>query len=668
MRKRIITTLTVIFLLVSLLPMSALAAEPYVTWTNGPDDSVVDTQTAFTPEKILTYGLNAPEDFYIDSDNTMYICDTGNQRIVKVDNRGNVTEFADDVMRMPTGIHVAKGHIYVADNDLKEILIYSMDFKLENRIGRPTEAIFGEGTKFSPRKLITDARGNIYVVSEGSVAGLMQFNAEGEFLGYFGSNATNTTLKMILQRTFFTEEQMNKLFKNAPPSVTNVGIDKQGLIYTITGGGASVPLKKLSISGLDLFGNTKRDGNYIDVDVDPDGNVYTVTTDGMIYEDDSNGDFLFAFGGKSDDEVRKGILKEPTAIEITDEQELYILDKGQNCIVHYAPTEFANKVHQGIAMYNDGKYQESEEIWKEIRKMNGNFVFAYKALAKSDYKKQNYDSALEFYEVAGDKEGYSQTYWIYRNQWLQNNLGTAVIVLIVVLVLIKVLRMLDKKWGVLAPLHKAKKKVTAIPLVSQVLYAKNFIKHPVDAYWEMKFKGKVSIASATVLYVWLFILQITDIYVVSYLFNTTDWWTLNFMNEILWVVGPVALFIICNYLVSTITDGEGKIKDLYCGTIYSLTPYLMLALPLQILTHALTLNEGFVYEFGMAAVIAWCVVLFVMMVKEVHDYSLSKTFKNLAVTAFTMALFLLAGFIMYLLFGQLKDFVISIMQEVAARG
>lgn len=667
LKRKMRKALAAVLLLAALFPAKAMAQAPYYTGTSGPGGYITGTQTAYMPVEALDYDLNGPEDFFIDNED-MYICDTGNGRILKVDGQGRVTELADDTMVKPTGIHVADGHIYVADYERKEILIYSMDFQLENTIARPTEAIFGADTKFAPRKLITDNRGNIYVVSEGSIAGLMQFNPSGEFLGYFGSNATNTTLKMILQRTFFTEEQLSKMFKNAPPSVTNVGIDSQGLIYTVTSGMVDVPLKKLSISGLNLFDDMMNLGNYIDVDVDPNGNTYGVTSDGSICEYDSYGSLLFVFAGKTNDKEQLGILKEPVAIEVTDDEQLYILDKGQNCIIHYSATEFAKMVHQGIAMYKDGRYEESEAVWQDIRKMNSSFIMAYDALAKANYKKQNYDTALAYYRVAENKEGYSQTYWVYRNEWLQNHMGTVVIILILLLVLWKVIRIMDRKMGILEPMRKLGRKGYGLPLVPQVAYAGNMLKKPADAYWEMKFQGKVSIASATVLYIWLFILQLTDIYVVSYLFNTTNWWSLSLFQEILWIVAPVALFIICNYLVSTITDGEGKLRDLYCCTIYALTPYLVFALPLQIITHALTLNEGFLYDFGMAAVMAWCAVLFVMMVKEIHAYSLPKTIKNLVVTAFTIALFLLAGFIIYLLFGQMKDFVISLIQEVAARG
>ena len=57
-----------------------------------------------------------------------------------------------------------------------------------------------------------------------------------------------------------------------------------------------------------------------------------------------------------------------------------------------------------------------------------------------------------------------------------------------------------------------------------------------------------------------------------------------------------------------------------------------------------------------------------IMVKEIHNYSLSETVRNILITLFTMALFLLTGYILYVLFQQLFDFVRAIIQEIGLRG
>lgn len=671
MKKLFCALIAIVLLLGCVVPANAASDVPYVTWTMG-TEGIVETQTAYTPEKLLELDLKNPEDlFYDDFTGKLYICDTGNSRIVIVNPNGNVIEHTDEHLDKPTGIMVTEDRIYIAEYGNKELLVYNKNFKLLNSIGKPTEPIFGANTKFAPRKLVVDSRGELYVVSEGSTSGLMQFNPHGNFLGYFGANTSNTSLKMILQRTFFTEEQINKFFKITPASVVNVAMDKQGLIYTVTGGLTGEPLKKLSVSGLDLFGgNLSRNMDFamVDADVDPNGNTFAVDMGGTIYEYDSNGNLLFAFGGSDTERLRLGVLVNPVAIDVSNDERIFVLDKKQNGVVIYQATEFASLVHEGIAMYADGLYEQSEDIWERVRKMNTGFVMAYEALAKASYKKQDYSQALDFYAVAGNDGGYAQAFWVARNNWLQNNLTTAIVILFILFILWKVIQKLDEEKEILEPLRKARDRFISIPLVEQVLFAKMVMKKPIDAYYDIKRKGKATIASATVLYLWFVILQITDIYVVGLLFNTHDVNHVNLAEVLVGAIGPIVLFVLCNYLVSSITEGEGRAKDLYIGLAYAMSPYLVAALPLQIITNVLVQNESFVYHFPMLLVIAWSAILFFMMVQEMHNYSFKETVKNLLITLFTICLFLLIGFIVYLLYGQLSDFVVSIVQEVAIRG
>jgi hypothetical protein len=123
-----------------------------------------------------------------------------------------------------------------------------------------------------------------------------------------------------------------------------------------------------------------------------------------------------------------------------------------------------------------------------------------------------------------------------------------------------------------------------------------------------------------------------------------------------------------NYLVSTISDGEGRVRDVIIGSAYSLFPYVLFALPIALISRVLTLNEVFIYSFSMNIMYFWTGMMLFIMVKEIHNYSFSETVRNVLITIFTMALFLLTGYILNVLFNQLFDFISAIIQEVGLRG
>jgi hypothetical protein len=141
-----------------------------------------------------------------------------------------------------------------------------------------------------------------------------------------------------------------------------------------------------------------------------------------------------------------------------------------------------------------------------------------------------------------------------------------------------------------------------------------------------------------------------------------------FEKEILYTLGLILLWNAANYLISTISDGEGRIKDVVIGSAYSLFPYVLFALPIALISRVLSMNEVFIFNFSLNIMWAWTGIMLFIMVKEIHNYSFGETVRNILLTLFTMGLFVLTGYILYVLFNQLFDFISAIIQEVGLRG
>jgi hypothetical protein len=132
---------------------------------------------------------------------------------------------------------------------------------------------------------------------------------------------------------------------------------------------------------------------------------------------------------------------------------------------------------------------------------------------------------------------------------------------------------------------------------------------------------------------------------------------------------PLLLWNVANYLVASISYGEGSLRHVVIGSAYSLFPYALFTLPIALLSNVLTLNEVFLYTFANQLVLFWCGIMLVIMVREIHNYdSVGDTARNLLTTLFTMGLFMLTAYILYVLFTQLYEFVLPIVQEVGLRG
>lgn len=154
----------------------ARAISPYTTWALGPGGVPIFTQDAYTPLNEVDLPLSGPEEMYYAPDGFLYVADTGNGRILKLDTELQVVaELGKGLVQSPTGIFVdPSGTLYIADAGKNTIVILDSKGGLVKEFGRPSEPLFGADRDFLPRKIAVDVRKDLYIVSEGSVDGLVR--------------------------------------------------------------------------------------------------------------------------------------------------------------------------------------------------------------------------------------------------------------------------------------------------------------------------------------------------------------------------------------------------------------------------------------------------------------------------------------------------------------
>jgi DNA-binding beta-propeller fold protein YncE len=667
--KKIIFALfvTAIFLLANI---KASAESPYTTWAMGPGWHLIRTQDAYRPYAEIDLPISAAEDMFVAPDGFMYIADTGNGLIVKLKDFKVVASYGKGILEGPTGVYVdEKGILYVADAKKNAVFILDQDGNLLKQFGRPAEPLFGKNKEFLPRKIAVDARKNLYIISEGAVNGIVQMNMNGNFIGYFGANYSEMSLKMILQRLFLTKEQLDQFIKNEAASPSNIAIDRQSLVYTITGGTArEQSIRKFTVSGKNIFSDSYGSSTFRDINVSDDGLILAIDASGQIFEYDLNGVLLFVFGAQDKGDQRLGTVRNPTAIE-RDQNFIYVLDKEKNAIVAYQTTAFANKVHDGIRLYMEGFYREAKPYFEEVLNLNGSFILSYWAIADAYFKEGDYANALTAYKYAENQFGYSEAYWELRNLVLQQYLTQFILWLFGLTLALNVFTRFEKRFKWLDPLRNWFKDLQRFKLVDDLVFMFRFIKQPADSFYYIKVNQRGSLKFAGLIYAWVVVVRVLSLYLTGFVFNPyTSLANIRVENEIVYTLLLICIWNAANYLISTISDGEGRVRDVLIGSAYSLFPYALFALPIAIISNVLTFNESFLYSFSLNLMWFWMGMMLFIMVKEIHNYSFSETVKNVLLTLFTMALFVLTGYILSVLFTQLFDFISAIIQEVGLRG
>ena len=684
-RNRKFLKLAALFLIAMVLTSGIGAATvsaetPYRTFTVDGDSRMAETQTAYLAHAtIIKFGnefLSAPSDLCVAEDGKLYIADTGNSRIVVGTAEGELLKvIGEGTLKSPRGVFVTdNGHIYVADRDAEAVFEFSADGEVLNTYGKPDNPLYGgDRVAYMPIKVVVNDAGIMYIICESNTNGIVEISpAEGgTFLGYFGTNFASTDLETIIYRVILTDEQRAKMASNIPATPDNLAIDEKGLIYTVTRGDGANSLKRLNIAGINLINGSNLQNVYdlspAAVAVGNHDNVYVASAAGYIYEYNNQGEPIYVFGGRDDGTQRVGLSTQVTSIQVGSNDEIYILDSDKAQIQVYEPSEFTQKLHTALYLYSQGRYTESREPLTEVLKMNSMFDYANRAMGRAYFQEENYDAAVKYAKLSKDRAGYSDAFWEIRNVWLKQNIVAAILIIILIFIVFKVIKVLDRKKGILNGVRAGTAKFKEKKLVSNLLYSGYFMKHPFDGSYGIAREGRASWSAPSIILFIFMVEYVINKYLCGFLQKTVR----EGKYEIFSDVGTIFIVLVgltaCNYLVCTINEGEGTVKKIYTYFCYSLLPYIILTPISFALSHVVTTNEQFLITLVQIVIYVWVIILGILGIKEVNNYTGKETFKIICLTAFTILIVALLIFIIYVLWAQVFEFISAIYGEVVYR-
>lgn len=653
---------------------TAIAETPYRTYTVDGYGYVLETQSAYNPASAITKvgetSFVTPMDMAIGNDGNLYIADAGAHVVmVSTVDGEEVRMIGEGTLQSPTGVFVSDDDkVYIADKDAKKVFVYDLEGTLLNEYGKPDSPIYGSTMDFRPIKVVANSTGTMYVICEGNMNGIVQISPVdgGSFLGYFGTNYTSLSPFQILQRLILTDAQRAQMLSNIPSTPTNLHIDEEGLIYTVTQGDKDMALKKLNIAGKNMLDS---DPYWADlpaaVTTGQYHNMLVADSDGYIYEYNEEGELLFMFGGRDDGRQRIGLCNKVEAIAVDVSDRIYLLDSDKRQVHIFTPTEFTNLLHEALYLFSKGRYTESKEPLEKVLQMNSMFDYANQAMGHAYLQEENYTEALRYFKLAKSADGYSDAFWEVRNIWIRNYLVLAVAVIVILAVALSLYKKRQLvRYGVDgAPARLSQK----VPLLGSIKYSLHFMRHPFDGCYGVKREGKASFACANILLAAYIIVSIIEKYFSGFLVKTVREGRYDIITDIGTVLVIFAGLTLCNYLVVTINEGEAFLKELYCAYAYCLTPFIIIKPFVVILSNVLTYNEVFLISFANIIVLVWIVILLLISVKEMNNFTVKETAKALALTAFTVLILSLLICIIYVLFSQVIDFISSVLREVVYR-
>lgn len=441
---------------------SAASSAPYESYNYNFYEEAVASPAPYLPARSISgadLGIGdflEPSDMYVTSDEVAYILDSGNHRIVIVDNKWHLIKVISsfnnggksDGFNNPSGIFVDHDNrIYVADTDNQRVVVLTQDGELVKLLENPKSDILADNFKFVPLKVTVDKANRIFVVSRGIYEGIIQFDTNGEFIGYVGTNKIQRNFVDYVWRLLSTEEQKKQMMLYVPTEFSNLDIDRKGFVFaTNIDPDSKEPIKRLNPSGGDVlkrFGyfDVKGDIRYrlslgpskmVDIKV-LEGGMYAAldSVRGRVFTYNDEGDLLYVFGGKGN---QLGTFKSPVAIETMGDSRI-VLDRGKGNVVVFEPTAFGTQVNKATGLHYNGDDSEAVNVWKEVLRLNSNYDIAYIGIGKSLLIEKKNEEASGYFKLGMERKDYSVAYKRYRKEVLKQYFGVALSTIMILILL-----------------------------------------------------------------------------------------------------------------------------------------------------------------------------------------------------------------------------------------
>jgi hypothetical protein len=479
----------------------------------------------------------------------------------------------------------------------------------------------------------------------------------------------------VIARALASKEQRRRMLSISPAPLINMQLDSQGFIYAVSPIMIKDQIQRLNSVGTNVYGEVgTRTGagrlwdklrgkegivfgeqdvrwswndrmrmavprthgaQFTDIAVDELGIVSVLDSrNSQIYQYDQSGNLLAIFGGQG---ASKGFFVLPSSVAAGEQGMLYILDAGRGNIQIFRPTELTRMIHQASYEYFNGSYDRASELWGEIAQRNTNFSLAHSGLGKSLMSQKRYEEAMQEYYYAENKHGYSAAFSEYRYLWMRARfswIGLSVL-------------------GTIAAVS-----FTGSRAMSGLrrLIARLRVLQEDAGLWAVPILLALTILS------WMISLSS-----LSFHFQTLRPEEIRLLFESGKILLPWITWCVSAYGVGEIFFGEGTFRKILIRSAWALWPLIILAIPTNLITNVISLNEKAIHDGLWAVILTLLIVQFFYVVKDTHDFEFGQAIGiSLLTLVGIVAIWILLGLV-YALSAEIFRFLGQLIMEVYVR-
>lgn len=193
--------------------------------------------------------------------------------------------------------------------------------------------------------------------------------------------------------------------------------------------------------------------------------------------------------------------------------------------------------------------------------------------------------------------------------------------------------------------------------------------HPFEGFFRMKEdKRKQSMAATIILYVLLAVSAIAKQQLTSYMFaDVESQLNLDVLKMVFTTLLPYMLWVVSSWCFTSLMDGEGNLKDIFCATAVAAIPVIAVNIVLIPLSYLMTSDESNLYDFISALGTILMLAYMFLSMMSTQQYSVLKAIGTAILTVVGMAVIAFVVILFFYLIQQVWGFISSVFSEISYR-
>lgn len=191
--------------------------------------------------------------------------------------------------------------------------------------------------------------------------------------------------------------------------------------------------------------------------------------------------------------------------------------------------------------------------------------------------------------------------------------------------------------------------------------------HPFEGFEDLRWKKAGSLKISFLIVILFFAGRVVRDRLSAFHFRPGNDRVFNIVPFFISSIALFAVWVIGNWAVCTLLDGEGTMRRICIFSSYAIIPYVASLYVYTILTHFLIHEEAVFLSAVQYLGLLWSAVLLFNAMRAVHQYSFLKTAASILLTVAAMFIIMFLCILLITLFQKVILFLYSLYTEIQYR-